>query len=49
MAIKRNLDISLLDECIRMLAKRIELTPIFQDHELIGRWTGYRECHIKPD
>ena len=21
----------------------------YRDHELIGNWTGYRECHIKPD
>jgi mRNA interferase YafQ len=20
-----------------------------RDHELIGNWVGYRECHIKPD
>ena len=21
----------------------------YRDHELIGDWAGYRECHIKPD
>lgn len=20
-----------------------------QDHELIGEWKGYRDCHLKPD
>lgn len=20
-----------------------------RDHDLIGNWSGYRECHIKPD
>lgn len=20
-----------------------------RDHDLIGRWCGHRECHIKPD
>jgi mRNA interferase YafQ len=20
-----------------------------RDHELTGNWTGYRECHLKPD
>ena len=20
-----------------------------RDHDLTGNWTGYRECHIKPD
>ena len=21
----------------------------YRDHELTGDWSGYRECHIKPD
>jgi len=21
----------------------------YRDHELIGEWNAYRECHIKPD
>jgi mRNA interferase YafQ len=21
----------------------------YRDHDLIGNWNGYRECHIKPD
>jgi len=21
----------------------------FRDHDLTGDWTGYRECHVKPD
>jgi len=25
------------------------LTAHFRDHDLIGDWSGYRECHIKPD
>lgn len=25
------------------------LEPKYRDHELIGDWGGYRECHIKPD
>jgi len=49
LAMKRNLDMSLLDECIRMLAARTELPPKFRDHDLTGRWTGHRECHIQPD
>ena len=48
-AMKRNLDVSLLDECIRMVANREELPPKFRDHELSGNWSGYRECHIKSD
>jgi mRNA interferase YafQ len=25
------------------------LEPRHRDHELSGDWSGYRECHIKPD
>lgn len=25
------------------------LAPRYRDHELIGDWVGYRECHVKPD
>ena len=25
------------------------LAPHLEDHELSGDWSGYRECHIKPD
>lgn len=25
------------------------LAPRYRDHDLSGRWEGYRECHIKPD
>lgn len=21
----------------------------YKDHQLVGEWEGYRECHIKPD
>lgn len=21
----------------------------YRDHDLVGDWAGYRECHIKPD
>jgi mRNA interferase YafQ len=27
-------------------------TPLpgkYRDHALIGEWSGYRECHLKPD
>lgn len=25
------------------------LKPQHRDHDLIGNWVGYRECHVKPD
>ena len=48
-AIKRGLDISLLDDCIRTLAAGDELAPKFRDHNLTGNWSGHRECHILPN
>ncbi len=49
LAIKRNKDISLLDDIITMLSDGEELPPQNKDHELTGNWKGYRECHIQPD
>ncbi len=48
-AIKRNLDIALIDECIRLLAAGAVLDPKYRDHALTGNWSGNRECHIQPD
>lgn len=31
------------------LASDQQLEPGYRDHELIGDWAGYRECHVKPD
>lgn len=25
------------------------LAASYRDHSLTGEWTGYRECHVKPD
>jgi mRNA interferase YafQ len=49
LAEKRGLEIALLDDCIRMLVAGEELVPKFHDHNLSGRWSGYRECHVQPD
>jgi len=46
-AIKRGYQIELLDDVIRKLAKGETLPERYKDHELIGNWVGYRECHIK--
>ena len=48
-AIKRGLDIELLDNIIRKLAKGEKLPDKNKDHPLTGNWLGHRECHIKPD
>lgn len=26
-----------------------EIPPKYRDHALSGEWSGFRECHIKPD
>ncbi len=31
------------------LAADAPLPPKTRDHDLAGNWSGYRECHIKPD
>ncbi|WP_099132813.1 type II toxin-antitoxin system mRNA interferase toxin, RelE/StbE family [Xenorhabdus ehlersii] len=31
------------------LANDKPLEPHQRDHDLSGNWSGYRECHIKPD
>ena len=48
-AIKRGLDISKLDTIILLLADDVALPESNLDHELKGKWQGYRECHIEPD
>ena len=46
---KRGLDLSLLDGVVDLLRRGIPLEEKYRDHELIGSFKGFRECHIKPD
>ena len=48
-AIKRNLDISLIDNIINDLINEIPLNTKHRDHDLTGNYAGCRECHIQPD
>lgn len=48
-AIKRNLDVNLLDDVIRALSHEEPLPVEKRDHALAGNWIGYRECHIQPN
>lgn len=48
-ALKRHLNIDLLDDIIRKLASNEPLPDKNKDHFLAGNWSGYRECHIQPD
>lgn len=49
LAVKRHLDIALLDDIIRVLTRGESLPEKNRDHALSGNWAGYRECHIQPD
>lgn len=49
LAMRRGMDISLLEEVIAMLATGIPLPEKNRDHALSGNWTGHRECHVLPD
>ena len=49
LAMKRHLDIDLLDDIIRKLASSEQLPEKNKDHALTGNWVGHHECHIQPD
>ena len=44
---KKNLD--LLKQIVFKLANQISLDEKYRDHELTGKYKGFRECHIEPD
>lgn len=47
--IKQGQDKNKLNAVITSLQHETPLTKKFRDHELVGNWRGYRECHIAPD
>ena len=49
LAMKRHLDIELLDNIIRSLSRGETLPERNKAHALTGDWIGHRECHILPD
>ena len=49
LAKRRGLNLELLDEVVTMLQKNIPLEEKYRDHELKGKYQGFRECHIQPD
>lgn len=49
LAKKRGQDLKLLDKVITMLQNDIPLEEKYRDHELKGKYQGFRECHIQPD
>lgn len=34
---------------LELLAADRPLPPANRDHALTGNWSGYRECHVRPD
>ncbi len=46
---KRGYNISLLTEIIKKLANGEQLSEKNKDHNLLGEYSGCRECHITPD
>lgn len=49
LAMKRGLDIRLLEEVIKTLAMGFPLSDKYRDHALSGNWAKHRECHVLPD
>lgn len=49
LAKKRGMNVKLLEEIIDKLRRRIPLEKRYKDHELRGRYKGFRKCHIQPD
>ena len=46
---KRNLNLKLLEEVVNKLANQEKLDEKYHDHPLLGKYSDFRECHIKPD
>ena len=49
LAKRRGLNLELLDQVVTMLQNDIPLQEKYRDHELKGKYQGFRECHIQPD
>ena len=46
---RRGLNLEELTDIIEMLQNGQALPPENRDHELVGDFVGFRECHIHPD
>ena len=42
-------DLKIIFEVISTLEKEANIDTKYKDHELIGNWSSFRECHVKPD
>ena len=46
---KQGRNLEALQEAIRFLGSSTPLPYKFNDHKLIGNYSGRRECHLAPD
>lgn len=49
LAKKRGFNLELMETVVNKLASGETLPEKNRDHELIGDYKGFRECHIQPD
>lgn len=49
LAQKRGCDLELLNSVVETLASGKPLAEKFRDHNLVGEYSGFRECHIQPN
>lgn len=46
---KQKRKLELLKEVVKKIAMQEHLDEKYRDHELVGKYKGFRECHIQPD
>ena len=46
---KRGYDMTLLKDVINTLLAEKPLEEKHRDHALVGKYTGFRECHVLPN
>lgn len=46
---KRGYNLNLLKEVIELIANEKELPSKYRNHRLVGNYSGFMECHIRPD
>lgn len=46
---KRGYDLAVLNAVVDKLASCETLEAKYRDHNLTGKYAGFRECHIQPD
>lgn len=38
-----------MEEVVNMLQQGLQLEEKYRNHELKGKYKGFRECHLQPD